>query len=154
MVSSFTRGMFYEVIWHIIVSPEGLKLTYMNVGSLMKSQSLAIWLAMSGLGSLFVLIVTKATADFTMFNEFNTVRARLNPDKGISLPMKYAFYTSICFLANVWFILWSRFVFEYKDESSSMSKVVGSESAAGAGHISSGEQENVEFLELKNIKDK
>jgi dipeptide/tripeptide permease len=104
----------------IKVSPEGLKLTYMNAGNLLKSQCLGLWLMMSGLGSLFVLLVTSLTAKNTSFNELNTQRALQNPDHGISLPFKYFFFTFISLVANIWFILWAMFVFKYKDESCSM----------------------------------
>ena len=105
------------------ISPEGLKLTYMNVGPLMKSQSLSIWLMMSGLGSLFTIFVTTATQDLAAFNELDSPRALLNPDHGISLPAKFFFFTATCFLANVWFVLWAKFVFKYKDESCAMTSV-------------------------------
>lgn len=104
-------------------SPEGLKLTYMNVGPLMKSQSLAIWLMMNGLGSLFTLLISKGTENFIPFNEFKTERALRNPDHGISLPLKFLFFFSICLLGNIWFVLWAKYVFKYRDESCSMTKI-------------------------------
>jgi hypothetical protein len=95
----------------------------MNVGPLMKSQSLAIWLMMSGLGSLFVLLVTKSTEELAAFNELTSERALKNPDHGISLPMKYLFFTAVAVVANIWFVLWAKYVFKYKDATCSMTKV-------------------------------
>ena len=70
-----TPQWFLLSLGEALISPEGLKLTYMNVGPLMKSQSLAIWLMMSGLGSLFTLVITKFTENLTYFNDFTSDKA-------------------------------------------------------------------------------
>ncbi|KAI8903175.1 hypothetical protein EDD86DRAFT_250582 [Gorgonomyces haynaldii] len=99
-----------------MMSPEGLKVTYMNVGPMMKSQSLSLWLLMSGLGSLFTLFVTKATENDPTYNDLTSFKAKNTQDNGISLPPKFALFGLCALAGNIWFVLWSHYVFKYKDE--------------------------------------
>jgi dipeptide/tripeptide permease len=99
-----------------LISPEGLKLTYMNVGPMMKSQSLAIFLLMSGLGSYFTLFLGLATQNISSLSDLTSPKALATMDQGISTPLRYVVFGAIGVVANIWFVLWCKYVFIYKED--------------------------------------
>jgi len=99
-----------------MVSPEGLKFTYANVGKKLRAQSASFWLLMSALGNLIV-----ASFETALVGSGNT--ALQNEDGTISYPNKYYVYSAMALAGNVWFILWSKYVFKYKDEFGSFTTV-------------------------------
>jgi len=99
-----------------MVSPEGLKFTYANVGKKLRAQSASFWLLMSALGNLIV-----ASFETALVGSGNT--ALQNEDGTISYPNKYFVYSAMALAGNVWFILWSKYVFKYKDEFGSFTTV-------------------------------
>ncbi|KAJ3132333.1 hypothetical protein HDU90_007394 [Geranomyces variabilis] len=118
-----TPQWFLLSLGEAMLSPEGLKLVYMNSGKQFRSQSASLWLAMSGFGDLIITAVSKALEDNATFNDTVSPQATLNPDHSVSLPSKYWLFAGLCLAANLWFVLWAKFVFQYKDTVGSMTTV-------------------------------
>ncbi|KAJ3004786.1 hypothetical protein HKX48_001042 [Thoreauomyces humboldtii] len=118
-----TPQWFLLSLGEAMLSPEGLKLVYMNSGKQFRSQSASFWLLMSGIGDLIITAVSKGLEGNTRFNDYTSDQATLNTDHSVSLPSKYWLFAALCFLANIWFILWAKFVFKYKDSLGSMTTV-------------------------------
>ncbi|KAI8801056.1 POT family-domain-containing protein [Cladochytrium replicatum] len=139
-----------------MLSPEGLKFTYMNVGKQMRAQSLSFWLLMSSLGNIITAQVGVGIEKNSMFNDYDSLKAKSNVDNGISLPAKYFLFTGLAIIANIWFWAWGLFVFEFKDQNSTMTGLEGwrdrrrrtehpeVEATIEVAEVSSGDEKKVE----------
>ncbi|KAI8806872.1 POT family-domain-containing protein [Cladochytrium replicatum] len=108
-----------------LLSPEGLKFTYMNVGKQKRAQAASFWLLMSSLGNIITAQVCVGIENNSAFNDYDSVKAKASPDNGISLPAKYFLFTGLAIIANIWFWAWGLFVFEFTDQNATMTGVEG-----------------------------
>ncbi|OZJ01852.1 hypothetical protein BZG36_05340 [Bifiguratus adelaidae] len=110
-----------------LLSPEGLKFAYANSGRQMRSQNQSVWLLMSALGDLVTSAVNQSLANNPAFNDSTSLQAitpsNIAADGSISQPAKYWLFTALCFAFNVWFVLWAKFVYKYKDVDGAMTAV-------------------------------
>ncbi|OZJ04758.1 hypothetical protein BZG36_01830 [Bifiguratus adelaidae] len=121
------RGLWQLPQWALLsfaealISPEGLKFTYTDVGKQMRSQSASFWLLTTSFGNLLISVMEQGLASNRRL-QTDTIPSDLGI---VSYPIKYYKYTCICFGFNLLFIAWAYFKWQYVTPEACMTTVPG-----------------------------